>query len=195
MLFIRKVIWRNILKITVSIPTEGLSYIWASLKWIFNPPRCSACGKRLHSTSCEWKLYANTTLPGWVHPKDLAVQAYASKPGERFCNECVLEELNTKIHRPVDRFDTKHDKCDCCGEERDLYKFFKTDKLRLHFCMQWWNGFYVCKNCIRSVLKFGKVRSSFLKSVNVGKEWRTYHVGAYGLLLKNGKIMLFKVRK
>lgn len=156
-----------------------IKYAVSSTKWIFNPPRCTECGKRLHCSIMQFRT------------PNLSI----SNHGDLICAECISTEVdtcesgnlcNTKPEPEV------KSKCDCCGKKVRSYRFFTTNKIRLHFCMSWWNGFYICKSCIRQTLKDGIPYTSFLKYDSYYK--KMWYIDRSGLYLDDsGKVILFKI--
>lgn len=158
-------------------------YAWKSLKWIVNPPRCEKCGNRLHAT------YGDIELLNEHGHRKLMISNHKKK----WCQHCIAEEVAgveamaiglSKYEKP------KKGKCDCCGEtKKKTWKFYETENINLHFCINWWNGFYICKDCILETLRKGTVKPSVGVWDGIGKMWL---VGANGLFLKDGKVQLFK---
>lgn len=159
-------------------------YTYRSISWLIAPPRCEKCGSRLH-----------TNFNGDIEL--LNDQGYRSlligNHGKKWCQSCIAKEVeHTDGKRDVglSSYDEpKKGKCDCCGKKDKVWKFFETDNIRLHFCINWWNGFWICRDCILKTLRNGVVKSSYSMSDGLGKSWQ---VGAKGLFLKDGKVQLFK---
>lgn len=177
----------GIMKITINTPKwidsvyRTASYAKRSLMWVIKPPRCKSCGTRMHTNSydveCAWDD---------AHERMMV----ANLNGDLVCPQCLVKELDASAASkdgifgklPVNR------NCDCCHEPSTTYNIYTTDRMRLHFCLNWWNGFYICKPCIRRTLTCGTVRTSM-----VGYFKGKYtSIGANGLYLKAGKVQLFK---
>lgn len=156
-------------------------YAWRSLQWIVKPPRCEECGARMHAKHYHM----------WHHHKQNGTRLLVENHGEKkICPSCITKEVlysSPKIseHSPHDVQST----CDCCQKEDTLaYRFYETAKIRLHYCIQWWNGFHICKQCTVESLEHGVIKTG--QGVYMGS--KIYDVGANGLYLENGKVKLFK---
>lgn len=160
-------------------------YAWRSVKWLVKPHRCEKCNARLHTN----KYGGDIELLNEHGYRSLMI----SNHGKHWCQKCVAEEVETVDGKAVglSKYDKpKKGKCDCCGEtKKKVWKFYETENIRLHFCMNWWNGFWICKDCILKTLKEGKVKTSYGTTDGFGKSW---YVGSYGLYLKDGKVQLFR---
>lgn len=178
------------MKIIIEVPqwimtTKATLRYWKnSIKWIVKPPRCDGCGARMHA---KWYHMEYTNHEN--HQR-LLVENHGT---EKLCPKCLAEEVfNNLPNKPDSYYDGETEStCDCCQKENTTaYKFYETKKIRLHFCMQWWNGFHICRQCIMKALTQGRIRTGFLNMIGN----KTYCVGAYGLLLDNktGKVQLFK---
>jgi hypothetical protein len=167
--------------VTTTVAT--FKYAWRSVQWIFNPPRCEGCGARMHATHYHIE---------YIHP-DNGTRLLVENHGSCLCPKCIGTEVlsvKPKLDRELNEYDVQ-DTCDCCQKENTTaYKFYTTDKIRLHFCLQWWNGFHICRECIYTALTKGKVRTS----IGVMDGTKHYDTGANGLRLnpKTGKVMLFR---
>ena len=174
--------------IQLSIPTfmvstwASMKYAWNSIKWIVNPPRCEECGARMHARWYHMEYHHEDN-----HSR-LLVENHGQK---KICPKCIAEEVASTL---PDKSSTLYDyeisdTCDCCQkEDTTAYKFYETAKIRLHYCMQWWNGFHICRQCTFKAVTQGTIRTGMADYMN-GK---SYDRGAYGLHLHKGKVKLFK---
>ena len=163
-------------------------YAWNSAKWIVKPPRCSKCGARLHSTSSEYHISWDHEKAKLFHMKSITVGDF-SMGDKIWCNNCIREEIDTGTPENT-KWDYKaRGLCDCCdSRHKPVWRFFETKNIKLHFCLQWWNGFFVCRDCMRIALIHGENKTGIVRIVGN----KMLSVGAYGLLMKAGKVQLFK---
>lgn len=181
--------WYNsIMKIIIEVPQwiistrATLRYWYNSVKWLVNPPRCDGCGARMHAKWYHMEYYNEDN-----HQRLLV----ENNGKEKLCPKCISEEVFRQLPtKPSALYDyDEQTTCDCCQkEDTTTYKFYETDKIRLHFCLQWWNGFHVCRQCIMKAMYYGKVRTS----VGSMQGNKVFDHGAYGLHLVKGKVKLFK---
>ena len=159
---------------------DTAKYAKSSIKWIVSPPRCACCGKRLHHTSTDIEVTTPTRMK-------------ISNGKALWCQECIAKEVDTVESRGLFNLSQDpevSDKCDSCGEKTRSYRFYSTENIDLRFCLQWWNGFHICKPCITNCLRNGNQTSSYF----IASGTSLNKVGAYGLFLdENGKVILFKV--
>jgi hypothetical protein len=120
--------------------------------------------------------------------KDITVGNLASRP-ELLCSNCIREEIDIGTPENTKWEYKARGTCDCCeSRHKPVWKIFETANIKLHFCLNWWNGFYICRDCMRIALMHGENKTGFVKIIG-----NTMHsVGAYGLLMKHGKVQLFK---
>jgi hypothetical protein len=175
--------------IELKIPTWIVStvastkYAWNSIKWIVKPPRCEGCGARMGT---RW--YHTE----YVHKENHTRLMVENHGEQKLCPVCIAKEVETTL--PTNKSGlyeyNEQDTCDCCQrEDTTAYRFYETNKIRLHFCLQWWNGFHICRNCILNALRFGKIGTGMTRM----DEREMHNVGHNGLMLKsNGKPRLFK---
>lgn len=161
----------------------SVRYAWRSIKWIVKPPRCEGCGARMHASYYHME---------YTNPDNYSRLLVENHKG-KLCPSCISDEVvRTRPTKVNSLYDYEiQDTCDCCqNEETTAYKFYETDKIRLHFAMQWWNGFHICRNCIMKALSLGRIRTG----VGVMDGKYMYDTGANGLRLnpKTGKVMLFR---
>lgn len=163
----------------------SIIYAWNSIKWIVKPPRCEECGARMHA-----KYYHI-----WHHHKENGTRLLIENHGDKkMCPSCLVKEVLANDPSGGQYGDLyEHDVqnvCDCCQKEDTLaYRFYETAKIRLHYCIQWWNGFHICKSCTVEALQHGVIKTGMSRMT--GKH--SYDIGANGLLLNSkGKVMLFK---
>lgn len=165
----------DIMKITINTPKwiDSVYHTWkyavASAKWIIRPPRCHVCGKRMHHGSYDVEM-------NWDDKHERMMVANLS--GDLVCRECLVKELDAVEAKTDGVFGRKPcvRKCDCCHEKTKTYNIYTTPNMRLHFCLNWWNGFHICKACIRRTLTQGKTRFSYPTKLD----------------MKDGKVQLFK---
>ena len=161
--------------------SRTLHYAWNSIKWIVKPPRCEKCGSRMHTRSYEMESKCDSK-----HERMLV----SNLNGKLICESCIEEEILTGgvIKQWSDDKPLRNRRCDCCHEKMPMtYKILNTKWVRLHFCLNWWNGFYVCKQCMLRTVRTGRRQTNI--SVNSNR------IGAYGLHLREGKVVLFKFIK
>lgn len=177
------------MKVVIEIPNWLLRlrarviYWKNSIKWIVTPPRCDGCGARMHATHYHM----------WYNHKENGTRLLVENMGigERLCPSCITKEVINSDASPYGLYDEEVvTTCDCCQkEDTTTYRFYETAKIRLHYCIQWWNGFHICKDCTVKALQDGYVHTGMSRYVN-GK---AYNIGAYGLFLNSkGKVQLFR---
>lgn len=158
-------------------------YAWRSLQWIFKPPRCEGCGARMHAKHYHFEHYH----------KENNTRLLVENHGKRLCPTCVKNEVLSSVPKAASSVLFDHepqDHCDVCqAEEVVTHRFYETENIRLHFCLQWWNGFHVCRKCALEAITHGKIRTGMSRMDG----FETNYIGANGLMLKdNGKVKLFR---
>ena len=169
-------------KLSVEVPQwacdafNSAVYAKNSVLHLLNPPRCEECEVRLPVS--RYKLNHGKLLMENIGTKVL-------------CPTCTAHHIldDEKSNRFINDNEMS-DKCDCCGKSKPAYRNITTDNIRILFCIDWWNGFYVCEDCALDALMYGNIETSIFR---IERESRgNYCIGDRGLYIKNGKCQLFR---
>ncbi len=156
-------------EITIKIPTKEDIVKWKDILLfkIRGGFKCKKCHKKTNFR----KTHIRTT----INDKPFMLMNHTPD----ICLSCTINELNEKS-RTV--FSIDHT-CDWCNNHKKTTSFIKYDDVEsfVTFGSQWWNGYYICQDCINEILlKNVEELSSKFKEIN----GRLYPVNELGLIIK-----------
>lgn len=140
--------------------------------WL-RPFTCVECGAILKFSRGEHEYQAKGKL------RVLVGGSYK----EQLCNHCLAKRIQRWFKTPRKelkqwhQYDRKRGKCYACEKNKIVATTFVEEWLDLRFGGQWWNGHWICKDCLIECVLKGKQRSGWSGTIR-GKYVQFNEVGA-----------------
>lgn len=145
-------------ELTIKIPTYDDVKKWLEIAKfkLLGGFRCSECNNKM--------FFDRISVESEIDGKRFIFEDHAYNQLPR-CTSCISKE----IAKNENEIFTELHKCDWCGEEKATVTFFNNHKhinIKTNFIFggNWWNGHYICKDCMVIGLEKakGSETSSFL---------------------------------
>lgn len=159
------------------LPTKyELRLYYNTFKHFFKPYRCVDTGKCVpfKFTEIEWHGKGLRRMILSIHTP-LSREAFAAR-----CREAFAKPI-TEPEYPGQKEGLHFTKCDCCGNDRPTLGIGE-HKSRFDFrlCMQWWNDFRACEECMINTIEKG----AYISGQSALIRGKTYYLNSAGALVK-----------
>lgn len=146
--------------------------------WL-RPFTCNECGAVLSYSRGEYEYQAegkNRVILGGHYKEPL-------------CRHCLAKRITRWFKTPRlelkkwHQNDRKRGLCAACSKSKIVATTFVEEWLDVRFGGQWWNGHWICKDCLIECVMIGKQRSGWSATIR-GKH---YNLNEAGAMIEHGR--------
>jgi len=139
-----------------------------------SPFTCEDCGKKLNFK------HPNRDLD---RPKFNRVMLSGGYK-QCLCGDCLANRITRWFHTPKAQLTNKfrcewrkRQICDCCNKNRIVATVIQEPWLDVRFRSRWWNGHWICQDCLTQCARHGK-EDSGIGGYDKGKHYSMNEAGA-----------------
>lgn len=140
---------------------------WKTLKFMHKPFTCMDCGTKIDFKFPNFTHQPEGKARVILHQSGYKIKGIKEHQG--VCGVCLSKRIATQFDaakplrgryasmgNSMDKASgTSKKKCDCCGETKPCMNVIWDPECDIRFGSSWWNGHWMCKDCLVEAAAFG----------------------------------------